>query len=121
MDSDDGDSVANASKGDPRYVDLDPDFTVNLEAGDKRRFVQVAISLLTYFDETEDAIKDNIPIIRNNIILMIGSKSSNELATQAGKDNLQKEIHTEVENILSENADGAMTVDQVFFTKFVMQ
>ena len=34
-------------KGDARYVDLDPDFTINMDADDNRRFVQVAVSLLT--------------------------------------------------------------------------
>ncbi|MEM7206990.1 MAG: flagellar basal body-associated FliL family protein [Pseudomonadota bacterium] len=111
-----------ASKGEPRYVDLDPDFTVNMDASDNRRFVQIAVSLLTYYEATEDAIKENIPIIRNNIILMVGRKTSDELATAAGKEQLQNEIHDEVIRVLEENSAGVVAeIERVFFTKFVMQ
>ena len=110
------------AKGDPRYIDLDPDFTINMDGDSNTRFVQIAVSLLTYFDDTEEAVKENLPIIRNNIILMVGRKSSDELATSQGKDSLQSEIREEVQRVIEENSgDGVMDIDQVFFTKFVMQ
>lgn len=109
-------------KEDPRYVDLDPDFTINLEDDGATRFVQIAISILTYFSDTEEAVEENKPIIRNNIILMIGRKSIEELSTSEGKENLRKEVLDEVERIIQENSvDGTMRIDKVFFTKFVMQ
>ena len=53
---------------------------------------------------------------------MIGRKSSDELATQDGKSLLQEEIHEEVTRVLNENSDsGGIEVEEVFFTKFVMQ
>ncbi len=111
-----------SARGEPRYVDLDPDFTISMDKNDARQFVLIAFSVLTYYDDTETAIMDNLPIIRNNIILMIARKSTNELATLGGKAKLQKEIHNEVERIITDNSNGGvMDIEQVFFTKFLMQ
>lgn len=109
-------------KGKPRYVDLNPDFTVSMDDDQNRRFVLIALSVLTHYDSTEVAIRDNMPIIRNNIILMIGRKSTDELATQGGKDKLQREILTEVNRVIEENSNSSvMDIEQVYFTKFLMQ
>jgi len=78
--------------------------------------------VLTDTEATETAILDNLPIIRNNIILMVARKSTDELATLGGKAKLQEEIHTEVERIIVGNSDGGvMDIERVFFTKFLMQ
>ena len=106
----------------PRYVELGEEFVITMPVKDSAEFIQIGISALTYFDDTELALKENIPIIRNSIILNISGKKSSNLKTQKGKDKLREELLTEIENILKNNTEGGvMDVEQLFFTKFVMQ
>jgi len=114
--------MKRAAKGEPRYVDLDPDFTIGIGDDNTGQFVLIAFSVLTYYDDTEEAIRDNLPIIRNKIILMIGKKTLRELATEVGKFKLQQEVQAEVERVIAQNsAGGVLDIDRVFFTKFLMQ
>lgn len=118
----DAEELKRAAKGNPRYVDLHPDFTIGMNDGDSKRFILIAFSVLTYYDDTEEAIIDNLPIIRNNIILMMGKKTMRELATAGGKFKLQQEIQSEVERVIASNsAGGVLDIEQVYFTKFLMQ
>jgi flagellar FliL protein len=114
--------MKRAAKGEPRYVDLHPDFTIGIGNGNTGQFILIAFSVLTYYDDTEQAIRDNLPIIRNNIILMVGKKSLGELTTEGGKFKLQQEVQAEVESVITHNsAGGILDIDRVFFTKFLMQ
>ena len=118
----DAEEMKRAAKGEPRYVDLYPDFTIGIDDGNTGRLILIAFSVLTYYDDTEAAIVDNLPIIRNNLILMIGKKSMEELATEGGKFKLQQEVQAEVERVIARSsAGGVLDIDRVFFTKFLMQ
>jgi flagellar FliL protein len=118
----DAEDIKRAAKGEPRYVDLHPDFTIGIGDGNTGQFILIAFSVLTYYDDTEQAIRDNLPIIRNNIILMIGKKSLGELSTEGGKFKLQHEVQAEVERVIVQSsAGGVLDIDRVFFTKFLMQ
>ncbi|HHM04119.1 MAG TPA: flagellar basal body-associated FliL family protein [Gammaproteobacteria bacterium] len=104
----------------PIYFKLDPAFVVNFMDGDNLRFLQLNIELMTHDPEVPKQIEAYMPVIRNNIVLMLSSQEAATFATMAGKQKLRAEVLANIQKILEEQT-GAPGVEEVYFTGFVMQ
>jgi flagellar protein FliL len=78
----------------PVFVPLDP-FTVNLADKDVDRFAQIGITLEVADAKTGDEIKAYLPAIRSNVLMVLAHKSSAELLSLEGKQQLAREIMRE--------------------------
>lgn len=78
----------------PVFVPLDP-FVVNLADREADRFAQVGITLEVSDAHVGDEIKAYMPAIRNNILLLLAHKSSQELMEPEGKETLAREVRRE--------------------------
>lgn len=109
------------SRGPARYVDFDPDFTVNLDSGGNARFLQVALAALTYYDETEEALKNHMPQLRSSLITLFGNQVGDSLATLEGKEQLRTDALAEITRVLESTGEDDVRIGQIFFTKFIVQ
>lgn len=75
----------------PTYSTLDP-FTVNLADPGGERFVQLSVVLEMNDSAASDKVKDNLPAVRNAILMLLSTKTSQELLTLEGKTQLATEI-----------------------------
>jgi flagellar FliL protein len=117
-----GEHAAEEHKAPPKKPTFTPmeTFTVNLRGNDQERFLQTTISLETSDKVAEDAIKAQMPSIRNRVLLLLSSKDAAELLTREGKEKLATEIGTEIRK----NLDGPAPnrgLEQVLFSHFVIQ
>jgi flagellar FliL protein len=78
----------------PVFVPLDP-FTVNLADKEVDRFAQIGITLEVADAKTGDMLKNFMPAIRGNILMLLSHKSAVELLTREGKEKLAREINRE--------------------------
>jgi flagellar FliL protein len=139
--SEDGEPIEVAEKpkkkaGPPTFVPLDP-FTVNLADKDADRFAQIAVTLQIVDAQTADRIKLYMPAIRNNILMVLGGKTSTELLDRAGKEAVSREILRECLKAMDVQLDAAGNVipdekggdeepqpspiEQVLFANFIIQ
>jgi flagellar FliL protein len=86
---------APAAKHDPKavpvFVPLDP-FTVNLADRNAERFAQVGVTLEIEDAHLSDQIKNYMPAIRNNILMVIADRTAGELMGREGKAKLAERI-----------------------------
>lgn len=75
----------------PLYTTLET-FTVNLQDPRGERFAQVGVTLQFEDADVEVKIKDHLPAIRNEILLLLSAKEIGELLTVEGKQQLAEEI-----------------------------
>ncbi len=75
----------------PVFVPLDP-FVVNLADRDVDRYAQIGITLQTEDAHAGDTIKAYLPAIRNNILLLLSRKTSQDLAGADGKERLATQV-----------------------------
>jgi len=68
---------------------------VNLADKEVDRFAQIGISLEVPDPKTADTIKAYLPAIRSNILMVLAHKTSAELLTREGKEQLAKDIMRE--------------------------
>lgn len=122
--------------GPPTFVPLDP-FTVNLADKDSDRFAQIAVTLQIGDAKAGDRIKLYMPAIRNNILMVLASKTSDQLLDRAGKEAVAREILREclramdievdaAGHVIDEESDDkdeeqAPPIEQVLFANFIIQ
>lgn len=98
-----GATPAKASRRDPKaktaFVALDT-FTVNLADRDADRYAQVQLSLEVNDETATPLVKNFMPVIRNNILLVLSHKTAAELLEKDGKIKLSEEIKVEVARAL---------------------
>ncbi|MEQ1515224.1 MAG: flagellar basal body-associated protein FliL [Usitatibacteraceae bacterium] len=101
------------------YLPMDT-FTVNLRDPEQERYLQSTINLELADTATADALKLQMPSVRNRVLLLLSSKTSQELMTREGKELLSAEIAAELRKTLGGNSP-TKGVEQVLFSHFVIQ
>lgn len=120
----DGDKKAKdkqeEEKGPPTYFAMDPPMVVSFEDEDAIRFLQVTVEIMSRDEESIQAFQTHTPLIRNNLLMLMGGKSVGELTSRDGKEALRQESLTEVKSILEANT-GKPGIEDLYFTSFVVQ
>ena len=102
------------------YFSMDKPIVVDFPKGSVAQHGRITVSLLVEGAENIEALKKNEPMIRNNLLMLIGAQDSAVLNTPDGKDILRKAMLDEVTAVLVKMA-GKGQVKEIFFTSFVMQ
>jgi len=102
------------------YFDMSKPLIVDFPKGSPMEIVQIATSFVVADQETADALKKIEPILRNNLLLIIGSQSADSLATTAGKETLRKAMLDDVTATLYKLKIHGEVLE-VLFTSFIMQ
>ncbi len=114
------DVVKKKTKKTPLYIPLRPAFVVNFENQDQVSFLQVDIQLMTYDGSVEVAIKTHMPVVRNELLLLLGGKQYNEINTREGKRALSQEAIQVIQDVLKDVGEPH-SIEALYFTSFVMQ
>lgn len=109
-----------ASSGPPIYLPLKP-FVVNFQAGQLVRYLQLTVQVMSRDPKTIDLLKQNDPVVRNNLLLLLGGQQYSTLVTEKGKEQLRAAVLTAIRKVAAENGGKPDRVEAVYFTSFVMQ
>jgi flagellar FliL protein len=104
------------------FVDLDP-FTVNLADPGGERFAQVGLVVELADGGLVETLKQDMPRLRNGILLLLSSKQGDELLTVEGKKTLAAEIAALAAESAGWSPAGGRPnpVAAVHFSKFIVQ
>jgi flagellar protein FliL len=108
-------------KGPALYAALDPPFVVNFEAEQLVRFLQVTVQVMSREQSTLDLLKANDPVVRNDLLLLFGGQKYSVIATSEGKEKLRAQALEVVRKVIAGAGGKPESVEQVYFTSFVMQ
>ncbi|MCW9014045.1 MAG: flagellar basal body-associated FliL family protein [Gammaproteobacteria bacterium] len=117
---DDAGGDTASSGGTPIYVPLHPAFVVNFENQEQVSFLQVDIQVMTFDPAVEEALKVHMPVVRNELLLLLGGKQYHEINNREGKRRLSQEAIQEIQRVLKESGSPS-SVEALYFTSFVMQ
>jgi len=105
----------------PLYVALDPPFVVNFEGEQLVRFLQVTVQVLTREPETAELLKVNDPVVRNDLLMLFANQKYEIVAQRDGKEKLRLDALKTVRHIVETNGGKPASIENVYFTSFVMQ
>ena len=79
------------SKEPPQYLAFDPPMVVSFQDQGTMRFLQVTVEVMGRNEETMVAVKTHMPVIRNNLLMMLGGRNMQQLTDREGKEKLRQE------------------------------
>ena len=103
---------------DPIYLAMDR-FTVNFDYQGRIRYVQADMQLMARSEEIIEQAEKNMPAVRNRLIMLLSDQDFEALRQVEGKEALRADVRDAVNAVLQ--ASGDDTIEDVFFTSFVLQ
>jgi flagellar FliL protein len=110
-----GDDGAKASLFSP----IDPPLVVNFEDGSAVRFLQISMEVMAKDQKGIDSVQRNIPLIRNNLLLLMSNRDYQSLMSREGKEKLRQEALMEIRSV--QKKQGGADIEDLLFTSFVVQ
>jgi flagellar basal body-associated protein FliL len=101
------------------YFAIDPPLVVNFEDGSVVRFLQISMEVMAHDQKAIDSVQKNIPVIRNNLLLLMSNRNYQSMMSREGKEKLRQEALTEIRAV--QKKEGSPDVDDLLFTSFVVQ
>ncbi len=101
------------------YFAMDPPMVVNFEDGSVVRFLQITMEVMAHDQKAIDGVQKNMPLIRNNLLLLMSNRNYQSLMSREGKDKLREEALAEIRAVLKKQGGG--DIDDLLFTSFVVQ
>ncbi len=102
------------------YFEISKPLVVDFPKGSAVQHGRITISMLVEGAETVEILRRNEPMIRNNLLMLVGAQDGGVLNTREGKEALRKAMIDDVTAVLIKMA-GKGQVDEIFFTSFIMQ
>lgn len=109
-----------APKPPPQYLPIEPALVVNFDYKGRVGFLQADIEIMARDQAAVSGVQQHMPVIRNNLLLLLSSTSYDDVATREGKEQLAQAAKEEVNAVLAEQGVEA-EIEAVYFTGFVMQ
>ena len=101
------------------YYAIDPPLVVNFEDGSAVRFLQITMEVMARDQKAIESVQKNIPLIRNNLLLLMSNRNYQVLMSREGKEKLREEALAEIRAV--QKKQGGDDVDDLLFTSFVVQ
>jgi flagellar FliL protein len=101
------------------YYAIDPPLVVNFEDGSVVRFLQISMEVMAHDQKAIDSVQKNIPLIRNNLLLLMSNRNYQTMMSRDGKEKLRAEALAEIRAV--QKKEGGPDVDDLLFTTFVVQ
>ena len=95
----------------PQFIKMD-EFTVNLPGRGGEHYLQASLVLRTADGSTEGRIKDFLPIVRDRVILVLSSRTMQELSTVEGKNAMAREIALVINSIIEPQLTAIFILQQ---------
>ncbi len=108
---------AKAAVQQPVNYDIGP-ITTNLSDG---HIIQEQMTVVVAGDVTSAELKTDQPQITNMVIETLSGWSYNALLSPSGKGELRNQIETRLDALLKTIPGTKATVDELYFTNFIMQ
>ncbi|NMM36036.1 MAG: flagellar basal body-associated protein FliL [Glaciimonas sp.] len=112
-------TIKNVQEKPPVFLNLDS-FTVNLQSEDGSQYLQIAFTLQVEDDKQVEIFKQNMPQVRNRLLMLLSSKKPSEIASTEGKKKLSNEIVALLKQPFYPQGKP-QSVSSVFFTSFIIQ
>ena len=102
------------------YYEIKPEIVVNFKGPERPRYMQVALTLVTYDEAALEILKLHSPVIRNDLLLLFSGLESGPLMTREGKDEMRAIALASIRKIMLARYDSE-AVEDVYLTRFAMQ
>lgn len=109
--------------GESKSPEIEP-FVVNLADPGSRRYLRVRLKIeFKKPEETEALLTERMPQVRDAVLLLLSSKTADQLVSPEGKTTLRKELADQLNGVLKKGKKkkAKKVVKNLYFTEFLIQ
>lgn len=114
------------------YFLFEPDFIINFENVGKANFLSVQIEAMAREQDSINIIQTHMPVLRNDILLLLSAQKYEDVRTLKGKNILRKGMLKIINKVINEENNNLKKKDKedfhaiahieaIYFTGFIMQ
>lgn len=103
-----------------QYSNMKP-LTINYTVNGKPRYLQASISVMSRDPAVNSFVEANQPLLQNNLLLIMGNYSFDQLGTLEGKEKLRAACFDEVQKVIHKELGEERNIEQVLFFNFILQ
>ena len=111
---------AGAESASSVYHEFHPNFVVNIGDGEKSRFLAIDLAVSAKDQAAVDALKQHMPAVRNELILLFSSQEAMPLRNVDGKEVLRQQTLEALQKVMRKKY-GHPAIQGAYFNKFVIQ
>jgi flagellar FliL protein len=100
------------------YISLDPSLITNIKGG--AEYIRCDVQLMTKDEANLEDIKLHAPIIRHELLLLLGDQQGTEINTPEGREVLRQKALEVASGVVLEET-GKNSVYDLYFTSFFVQ
>lgn len=105
----------------PLYTGLHPPLVVNFEdLNGTTHFMQITMEIMARDQGVINAVREHMPVIRNNLILLYGNAIYEDVTTRSGKEKMLADGLAEIQKVMKAQT-GEAGVEAVYFTSLIVQ
>lgn len=101
------------------YVELEKALVTTVQADGRQRYAQVYLALGAQDAQALDAAELHMPLIRSQLVTVLGGSKFNDLQTPEGRKGLADKMLATVNQVLEQ--EGEPAIKRVLFRNFVVQ
>lgn len=102
------------------YVDVSPAFVVNLGNTAPSHYLKAEIQLVVNGEDEADRIRYHIAPIRHELVMLLSSKTKEELQSAEAREALQTQALANMNEHI-DKLEKKLQVEEVLFTTFIVQ
>jgi len=107
-------------KGEAIYITIADPFLVNISSGKRSRMMQIKVQFMVRSKESEDLVKQHLPLIRNDMLDFFSLADAKEVQTREGRKALKTGALKVARQVMTDQV-GFEAIELVLFTGFVVQ
>lgn len=102
------------------YVPLTPAFVTNYGGPGRLKYVKADITLMVEGLETQTIVSQQLPLVRNTIVLILSRQNENNVVTSAGQERIKQQLLQGLQEAFTREV-GVPMIAEVLFTNFIYQ
>ena len=102
------------------YHNLRPAFIVNFIAGNKPRYLQAEVTVMSRDQEVIEGVINHTPLIRSRVVNFLADQDYLALQTHEGRETLRTDLRKVIEDVLLEESSPS-GIETILLNNFVMQ
>lgn len=105
---------------DVQYVPLQPAFVTNYGGPGRLKYLKADMTLMVDGLLAQEIVEQQLPLVRNTIVLILSRQSENNVVTSAGQERIRQQLLQNLQEALTREV-GQPLVHEVLFTNFIYQ
>lgn len=102
------------------YITFKPPLTANFGGVGKLKYIKADFSLRVDNSEVAGAVQHNMPLIRNNLLILMAKQTDETLTGAEGKEAMRQEALKQIQDIIKKEA-GMEGVKDIFYNNLLVQ